>query len=122
MTKIVSNKYDYDLINDSLFFYKEGEKYKSSLDFEGIILDFSEDDNLMNIEILDASKKFHVSKSELHNLQLFNATIEVNKENIKVAMKLEVHKRNQLLKKFSEALIPNIFNLPNSKQGIAVTC
>jgi len=49
--------YDYDLQNDSLLFYKEGEKYKSSIEFNGIILDFSENDTVMNLEMLDVSDK-----------------------------------------------------------------
>lgn len=113
--------YDYDLINDSIFFYKEGEKYRSSLEFNGIIIDFSEDDNVMNLEMLDVSGKFHVSKSELLNLKHFNAIIDIDKENIKVTMKMEILKRNKLFDKCLEALTPNILNLPSSTQAIAVT-
>lgn len=113
--------HDYDLLNDSLFFYKEGEKYKSSLEFNGIILDFSEDDNLINLEMLDVSEKFHISKSDIFNLKKFNAIIEINEDNIKVTMKLEMLKRNKVYDKCLEALTPNILKLPSGTQGIAVT-
>ena len=56
------NDNNYNLQNDSLLFYKEGEKYKSSVEFEGIILDFSENDNIMTLEMLGVSDKFYVSK------------------------------------------------------------
>lgn len=114
--------YDYDLQNDSILFYNEGEKYKSSVEFNGIILDFSEEDNLMSIEMLDVSEKFHTSKSDILNLKKFNATITIDKENIKVTMKMEILKRNKLFDKCLEALTINSMDLPSSTQGIAVTC
>ncbi len=114
--------YDYDLQNDSILFYNEGEKYKSSVEFNGIILDFSEENNLMSIEMLDVSEKFHTLKSDILNLKKFNATIIIDKENIKVTMKMEMLKRNKLFDKSLEALTINSTNLPSSTQGIAVTC
>ncbi len=114
--------YDYDLQNDSILFYNEGEKYKSSVEFNGIILDFSEEDNLMSIEMLDVSEKFHTLKSDILNLKKFIATIIIDKENIKVTMKMEILKRNKLFDKSLEALTINSMNLPSSTQGIAVTC
>jgi Protein of unknown function (DUF2283) len=114
--------YDYDLQNDSILFYKEGEKYKSSVEFNGIILDFSENDNIMTLEMLDVSDKFHVSKSELLNIKHFDATIEITKQNIKVTMNMEIIKRNTVLAKCLEALTINNMNIPSSTQEIAITC
>lgn len=123
MTKeIIANKCDYDIQNDTIFFYIKGKNYKSSIEFDGIVLDFNEGDELINLEILDASEKFHVSKSELLNIKHFNANIEINKESIKVIMKLEILKRNKLFPKSIEALTANILNLPSGTKGIAVTC
>ena len=128
MTKQKGNKhleakaYDYDLLNDSIFFSQKGEKYMSSQEFDGIILDFSEDDNFMSLEMLNVSKKFHISKSDLLNLKKFNATIEIDKENIKVTMKMEILKRNKSFDTGLEAVTINSMNLPVSTQGIAVTC
>ncbi len=81
-----------------------------------------EDNNLMNLEMLDVSEKFHISKSDLINLKHFDATIEINKENIKVSMKLVILKRNHLSDKCLEAITTNSINLPSGTQGIAVTC
>ncbi len=125
MSEVVTNKCDYDLQNDSIFFYikdMNGKTYMSSIEFDGIILDFSDDDTLINIEILDASEKFHVSKTELLNIKHFDATINISEENIKVVMNLEIVKRNKVFPKFIEALTANILNLPSGTQGIAVTC
>lgn len=113
--------HDYDLLNDSLFLYKEGEKYRSSLEFNGIIIDFNENDNVINLEMLDVSKKFHISKSDILNLKKFDATLEINEEDVKITMKIGILKRNKVYDKCMEALTPNILKLPSGTQGIAVT-
>ena len=120
--KSKGNKYDYDLQNDSMFFYGEDNNYKSSIDLDGIIIDFSEQNSLMSIEILDASEKFKVSKYDLLNIKHFNATIKVSTKNIEVTMNLEISKRNRLVASSLDALINNSMNIPSSTQGIAVSC
>ena len=122
MKKSKLSEYDYDFQNDSIFFYVEDKKYKSSIDLGGIILDFSEDNSIMDIEILDASGKFNVSKSDLDNIKHFDAIIEVSEENIKITMKMEISKRNKLIDRCLDALTINSMNLPSSTQGIAVSC
>lgn len=116
------SKYDYDLENDSAFFYGTGKKYKKSMDLDGIILDMSEDDYVMAIEILDASKKFNVLKADLQNLKSFDADIEAHKETIKIAMKITIVKRNNSISKCMEAVGLNSMNLPISNQEIALCC
>jgi hypothetical protein len=34
-------KYDYDLENDSIFFYRSNKKYLSSIDLDGIVLEIN---------------------------------------------------------------------------------
>jgi Protein of unknown function (DUF2283). len=114
------SKYDYDLENDSAFFYGTGKKYKKSMDLNGIILDMSEDDYVMAIEVLDASKKFNISKTDLLNLKRFNAHIDIDKDTVKVVMKISIIKRNNLVNKSMEAVGLNSLNLPISNQGIAL--
>jgi len=115
-------KYDYDLENDTIFFYGTNKKYKTSLDVNGIIVDISEDKYVMAIEILDASIKFNVQKSDLSNVQYFNAEIRINEETIKITMKLKIMKRNSLINKSIEAIGINDMHLPVSTQEIALSC
>lgn len=93
------NKYDYDFENDSIFFYGSNKKYRSSIDLDGIILDISEENQIMAIEILDASEKFNLAKEDLLNIKYFEALIEVSEENIRLTMKMSVNKRNKLVDK-----------------------
>ena len=115
-------KYDYDLENDSIFFYGSNKKYMSSIDLDGIILDISEDNQVMAIEILDASKRFDLAKEDLRNIKYFEALIEVNEENIRLTMKMGVSKRNKLIDTGLNILGLNSMNLPISTQGMALSC
>ena len=120
--KTKGSKHDYDLQNDSIFFYGEDDNYKSSIDLDGIVIDFNEEDYLMNIEILDTSEKLKVSKQDLLNITNFHATIKVTKENIEVTMNLETSKRNRLVTSSLDAITINSMNIPSSTQGIVVSC
>ncbi len=115
-------KYDYDFENDSIFFYGGNKQYRSSIDLDGIILDISDDNNIMAIEILDASKRFNLAREDLRNIKYFEANIEISEENIKITMKMSVSKRNKMVDKDLNALGLNSMNLPISKQGIALSC
>jgi uncharacterized protein YuzE len=115
------SKFDYDFENDTIFFYGTDKKYKTSIDIDDIILDVGEDNSAIAIEILDASKKFNVPKSDLSNILHFNAEISVSKETIKVIMKLVIKKRNGLINKFMEACGLNNNYLPVSTQEMALS-
>ncbi|AKB50178.1 hypothetical protein MSBRW_0925 [Methanosarcina barkeri str. Wiesmoor] len=116
------NKYDYDIQSDSIFFYGSDKKYRSSIDLDGIILDVSEDNYIIGIEILDVSEKFNVSKMDLINIKHFEANIEISKENIKITMEMRLYKRNGLINRSLDTLGLNSMNLPASTQGIALNC
>lgn len=65
------------------------KKYISSIESNGIILDFDEDNSLIGIEILDASKKFQVSKLELRNIKKFQTDIVIGEKDIIVSLKCQ---------------------------------
>ncbi len=79
-------KYDYDCNNDSLFLYGEGRYYydfSEELD-NGIIIDFDKNQNPVAFEILDASKKFNVSKDSFQKPIFFNIEINMDEyDNVK---------------------------------------
>lgn len=58
-------EFDYDDKNDILYLYNELE-YKSSVDFSGLVIDFSKDKKIKGAEIIDASSFF----SELMNKEI----------------------------------------------------
>lgn len=59
-------KIDYDGTEDSLYIYKENEDVKCSLDFEFGVIDLNFNDNVVGIEILEATNFLdEVSKESL---------------------------------------------------------
>ena len=116
------NKCDYDFQNDTVFFYNDSDTYEFSIDIDGIILDINENNHIMAIEILDASKKFKSSKSDLRDIHHFDATVVISEQKIEVIMKLDISKRNKLIEKFLNAFTSNTMHLPTARQGLAVTC
>jgi hypothetical protein len=76
----------------------------------------------MGIEILEASEKFNILKPDFRNIKNFEASLEINEENIKLTMNMGIFKRNNLINTSLNALTLNSMNIPSSMQGIAVTC
>ncbi|WP_292459846.1 DUF2283 domain-containing protein [Methanothermococcus sp.] len=110
---------DYDFENDDLFIYKKGAKSKETLDLDDVLLDF-DNEGIVGIEILDASKMFKVDKYDLlKNLIKFEAVIKITKDVIKLNMKLEVLKRNKGIVRESTLKGLNYTGLNEGKMEIA---
>jgi len=120
MKEYKATNLDYDMRNDSLYIYTKERKYKGSLDLEDIIIDISEDGEIIGIEILDASKKFKIPKYGLKNIVSFKSIIEITKDVIKINMKIAVLRRN---KKVEKSIIAKGLNEMNLAEGVmAMTC
>lgn len=71
-------KIDYDEENDSLFVYIKGSKSKGAVEVGNLVLDFDDNNNLIAIEIFNASEvlSFVLSKIvKLNKLKMFKADI-----------------------------------------------
>lgn len=117
-----SNKYDYDSQNDTILFYGGDGNYKSSIDLDGIIIDFNDENYLMGVEILDASNRLNISKYDLRNTKYFDMNLEVTEESIHVTMEIKISKRNKSVAHTLDAVATNSTNIPPSTQGIEVSC
>ncbi|WP_340819825.1 DUF2283 domain-containing protein [Methanolobus sp. WCC4] len=111
---------DYDLQNDSFFAYSKGVKYKSSIDIDGIILDIGEDDSITGVEILDASKKFGISKYDVQHCRTLNVQIDISAKVIDLKITMNVGKRNAEVLRETAASTINILNLPAGSESLAV--
>jgi len=49
-------KFDYDKENDDLFIYLEGAKSKGAVEIGNLVIDFDENENLVGLEIFEASE------------------------------------------------------------------
>ncbi|MGC8890917.1 MAG: DUF2283 domain-containing protein [bacterium] len=64
----------YDLINIKFI---HDEKIKESIEFDGIIIDYSEDGRIISIEILDAGKRTTVNPLDLLELTIVKEKVVV---------------------------------------------
>ncbi|MFP4655468.1 MAG: DUF2283 domain-containing protein [Methanohalobium sp.] len=110
---------DYDFEYDIIYFYSDEVDYKHSIDLDDVILDIGEDDSLIGVQIINASKKFKVPKHSLREPKKFNASVKIANNEIKVELSLTVDIRNNMTPKKAFALGDNDFNLPNGTLSMA---
>jgi len=94
-------KVDYDHENDILWVYS-GEKIKDSLEVDNFIIDFSFDDKVVGIEILDASEIISnlvlskISKEMLSNIKEASLSFYQSKELFYIVVGLVLMVGNKL--------------------------
>jgi hypothetical protein len=84
----------------------------SFLGSDNIILDFNTDQSLKGVEILNASKKFGVSKYALKSLHKINLDLDISEEKIELNISLVLRIRNKPTPKEITAEDINEFNIP----------
>ena len=88
-------KIDFDYENDILYLYT-GEKVKNSLQIEDFVIDFSQDNKIVAIEILDASKilselsQVDVTKDALSKIESAGMSVYRGKELIYVLLAIRL--------------------------------
>ena len=88
-------KIDFDYENDILYLYT-GEKVKDSLQIENFVIDFSQDNKIVAIEILDASKilselsQVDVTKDALSKIESAGMSVYRGKELIYVLLAIRL--------------------------------
>jgi uncharacterized protein YuzE len=70
---------DYDENNDDLFLKRGSDKYEASMEIGDFIVDFSKNDKIVGIEIINASKNFGVAKALLKSVK--SASLAVTQRN-----------------------------------------
>ena len=93
-------KVDYDYENDVLYVYT-GEKVKDSLDIGNFVIDFSSDDRIVSVEVMDASKflsemlDIRVTKKLLSGIETAGINIYQGREMLYVVLVLPLIVNNQ---------------------------
>ncbi|RXG35177.1 DUF2283 domain-containing protein [Methanohalophilus sp. WG1-DM] len=112
--------FDYDWINDSMYIYPQDRKYKSSLMLDDIILDVDENNKFVGIEILDASRKFNISKYEMREPVELNVNFEVEDGKLTLNLKMTFVKRNHPVAKTVSVTGNNEMNLSPGSTTLAL--
>src|SRR3989344_6147740 len=86
-------KVDYDSENDVLWVYT-GKKVRDSLEMDKFVLDFSPDDKIVGVEIIDASKTISnisfqkITKGALSNIKNASINVYPSKELVFISLAL----------------------------------
>ncbi len=114
MVKENNIDWDYDFDGDSIFINDiKDYKYKESIEItDDIILDIDENNEVVALEILDASKIFGIEKKFIRHLVKIEINIMSDKENIfiKAAFNFMIHQR-YTPKELNKQIVNDI-NLP----------
>jgi uncharacterized protein YuzE len=114
--KVVSN---YDVQSDILYIHKTIKyNYKESVELgNNLILDFSEDNDPVALEIIDASLFFNVKKYSLEHIQSFSLNVLVNKNIICIKGKFILPVHNKGMSKSVNEQTVNDINMPYIKSN-----
>jgi uncharacterized protein YuzE len=114
MVKENNIEWEYDFDGYSIFINDiKDYKYKESIEItDDIILDIDENNEVVALEILDASKIFGIEKKFIRHLVKIEINIMSNEENIfiKAAFNFMIHQRSTS-KELNEKIVNDI-NLP----------
>ncbi|MCS3923413.1 DUF2283 domain-containing protein [Methanosalsum natronophilum] len=116
-----NSHFDYDWLNDSMYIYPHDREYKSSLMLDDdIILDVGENGRIVGIEILEASKKFNVSKYEMHDPIELQVNFEVKDGKFTLNLNMTFVKRNKTIPKSISLTGENEMNLSPGSTTLAL--
>lgn len=106
---------EYDVQSDILYIHKNIDyKYRESVELgDHLVLDFSEDNRPVALEIIDASSFFNVKKFSLQHMKGTKLTVAVNDELIciKGTFIFPIHNKG-IQKSFNEQTVNDI-NMPH---------
>ncbi len=112
--------WDYDYRHDSLFSYTkevpDGVEYVHSLDIDGIIIDIGTDNSILNIEVLNISKKLNVSKTDIQHPEKLEIKLKISDNAVEIRLSFFVRKKE----KVASASSANDLNLPPGLHNFSV--
>ena len=88
------SKFVYDCENDIMFFAKKEKSYDESFEIENLVFDLDKNEQIVGLEILDASKLLGVDKVFLKNVFEGEMRIRVNKKLLQLKINLKSNFRN----------------------------
>lgn len=114
------SEYDYDSLNDTFYIYYSSRKYSSSKILEDLVIDMNADNKVVGIEVLNASKKFGISKYELRSPVELECEIDVSDRKVNINLKFTFLKRNHHIARTMSVTGTNDMNLSPASNSFAL--
>jgi uncharacterized protein YuzE len=89
-------EFDYDFKNDILFFKVKEREYSYSIELYNLVIDFDEENFIVGLQIIGASKILNLSKEKLKQVKNFKFNAEVDNGMIKINLLFSTFIRNKI--------------------------
>ena len=95
-------EFDYDFLNDILFFKVKNRNYEKSIELDNLVVDIDEENFIIGLQIFDASEYFGISKNHLRfalnwRLQATVKKISESESKIEIRLMFQVNVRNKII-------------------------
>jgi uncharacterized protein YuzE len=106
--------FDYDFVNDILFFKVKNREYSYSIELLDYVIDVDEEGFIVGLQIFDASKVFNMSRESLRIVKNWKLRASVKEGILEVKLVFESMLRNKIVEK-NPILVQRLEKkLPNS--------
>ena len=95
-------EFDYDYLNDILFFKVRNGRYERSIEFDNFVVDVDGNNFIVGLQIFDASEYFGIAKKYLRiavewKLQAQVTQISKSESKIEIRLMFQIQIRNKIL-------------------------
>lgn len=95
-------EFDYDYLNDILFFKVKDRNYERSIEFDNFVLDIDDKNFIVGLQIFDASEYFRIRKNYLRvavkwQLQARVTPLNDTESKIEIRLMFQIEIRNKIL-------------------------
>lgn len=108
-------EFDYDYLNDILFFKVKEREYAKSIEFDRFVVDVDEENFIVGMQIFDASEYFKISKESIRNIRSWQFQAEVEENRLEIRLTFQTTYRNKTIERMPIITQPLEQPLPNSK-------
>lgn len=108
-------EFDYDYVNDILFFKVKNRNYKRSVELDRFAVDVDEENYIVGIQIFDASELFGLKKEQLRNIRRWRFQASIDENRLEFKLIFQTVFRNRIIEPRPIIIEELDEPLPNSK-------
>jgi len=107
-------EFDYDYINDVLFFKVKNREYSNSIELSNYVIDIDSKGFVVGMQIFDASNLFQSNREALKNVKNWKLEASIKNKIIQVKVLFNMILRNKIIEKNPIIVERTIEDLPDS--------
>jgi len=109
-------EWDYDYVNDIMFFKVKNREYSYSIELKNMVIDVDSERLVTGLQIFGATKLFNLDKDLLRQIKNWKFEVNVEENTIELKLFFNIIRRNKVIIEKNPILIQSINReMPNSK-------